>query len=64
MEKGNYFIRLMNVSGQTIFKTSFANAGAVYLKEIPLTKGVAKGIYEIEVINAGNEKNRMKVIIE
>ena len=64
MYKGNYSLRLLNATGQTIVNTSFSNAGAFHIKEIQLAKGVAKGLYQIEVVHPGNEKSFIKVIVE
>jgi|GEM_PF-1798939 len=64
MAKGNYSLRLLTATGQTMNRTTFSNAGAVQMKEIQLTKGVAKGIYEIEVVHPGNIKSFVKVIVE
>ena len=64
MAKGNYSLRLLNATGQTITQSSFSNAGASHIKEIQLAKGIAKGLYQIEVAHPGNEKSIIKVIIE
>ena len=64
MAKGNYSLRLLNATGQTITQSSFLNAGTIQLKEIQLAKGVVKGLYQIEVAHPGNEKSFIKVIIE
>ncbi len=64
MDKGKYSIRLLNATGQTMVNTSFLNAGSVYIKEIQLAKGIAKGLYQFEITHPGSEKSFVKVIIE
>jgi hypothetical protein len=61
--KGKYAIQLFNNLGQEVYRTEFNHIGGSATQTIQLNNQVAKGIYQLQVIN-GDTKITSKVILE
>ncbi len=54
--KGRYNVRIIDINGKQILKTSFINTGGSNLQTIHTASSTAPGIYQLEIIDATGSK--------
>ncbi len=66
LPQGDYDIRLFNLSGQLVLQERMTHPGGSQRKKIPVEAGIAKGVYNLEIIfPKGKGKKRVyKVVID
>ncbi|MEO5892083.1 MAG: hypothetical protein ABIQ31_17680 [Ferruginibacter sp.] len=63
MARGKYNIRLVNALGQLVLVKEFNHAGATAVEKIMLPNKLAKGIYNLEIIDTDKRRTNMIVSV-
>ena len=64
MEAGKYGIRLINMTGQTVYKRELQHAGGSASESFVLPSGIPGGQYQLDVVTPGNVHEVHPVIIQ
>jgi hypothetical protein len=63
MNKGNYSVRVLNISGQLLQKYAITHAGGSTEHTVVLDKKIPHGKYQIEIINVDNVKTIVEILL-
>ncbi|MES2851117.1 MAG: choice-of-anchor D domain-containing protein [Bacteroidota bacterium] len=63
-EAGKYSVRLVNISGQSIFAKTIAHTGGSNTQLVSLPQGLAAGTYKVEIISSGKTKTIQTVLVK
>ena len=64
LPSGNYTTRLLNSFGQVVLIKTITHAAGNAIEKIALTKEIAKGIYNLEIINPDNDKTIISIVYQ
>ncbi len=64
LEAGKYAVRLINLSGQTVYKRELQHAGGSASESFVLPSGILSGQYQLEVIKPGQDRELQTVLIQ
>jgi len=63
MPKGDYRIRLVNMLGQTVQTEQLAHSGSNTTLSFTISRGVAKGNYQLQIMKPGGDMLNRKIVI-
>ncbi len=64
LPSGNYKTRLLNSFGQVVLIKIITHAVGNAIEKIALSKQIAKGIYNLEIINPDNGRTKISVVYQ
>jgi hypothetical protein len=62
LQKGNYTFRILNNSGQEIYKQKFVHEGGAFSQTIPLPAGIKSGLYNLQLVNGKDITNKTFIV--
>ena len=62
LQKGNYNLRIINSNGQEVLTQKFVHEGGFFSQTISLPAGIKSGMYNLQLINGNEIKNRSFIV--
>ena len=63
MDKGTYQLRLINTNGAVVRTQQLTHSGGNAVQSVVLSRSIAAGTYQLEIINPDNSRSVRAVVI-